>query len=76
MPNGEVAQTLVDKSTADHSKWLVQNFPTYSEGKVFVIFEFKKPILLRGYGVKSANDWPTRDPMHIQLSIVDFMQDN
>jgi hypothetical protein len=36
-----------------------------------MIFKFDKPLLIRGYGVRSGNDCPDRDPYYWEFSIVD-----
>jgi len=34
------------------------------EGQDFCLtFSFKKPVIIRGYGIRSANDFPVRDPL-------------
>ena len=42
-------------------------------GKGWVVFKFKKPLLIRGYGLKSANDHPVRDPRDFKLLVRDEM---
>jgi len=38
-------------------------------------FKFKKPLLIRGYGLKSANDAPNRDPKNFELWVHDVMDE-
>lgn len=41
----------------------------------WIMYKFKKPILIRGYGLKSANDAPVRDPKSFSLLVLDLMDD-
>ena len=82
--NGEDASKLFERDTMnkDHSKWFFANFKTVMEkhikdgkGKgVKMQVIFKKPILIRGYGVVSANDYPDRDPKDWSLWCVNSLK--
>ena len=39
------------------------------------MYKFKKPLLIRGYGLKSANDHPVRDPKSFSFLVMDLMDD-
>ena len=41
----------------------------------WIVFKFKKPILIRGFGLKSANDCPDRDPKHIKFMVHDVFDE-
>jgi hypothetical protein len=48
-------------------KWISHN----GEGRGWILYQFKRPLLIRGYGLKSANDEPGRDPKSFSLYVYD-----
>ena len=52
--------------------------PNFNEKKhkngVFVILEFEKPLLLRGFGLRSASDNSSRDPKDFVLYVENFLK--
>ena len=51
-------------------KWVA---PGHSSG--WVVYKFKKPLLIRAYGLKSANDCPVRDPKKFTFTVHDVMDE-
>lgn len=51
-------------------KWI-----TDAGGRGWLKYKFKKPLMIRGYGLKSANDCPNRDPKHFELWVHDVMDE-
>mmetsp|Transcript_12870 Transcript_12870/g.19943 ORF Transcript_12870/g.19943 Transcript_12870/m.19943 type:complete len:97 (-) Transcript_12870:242-532(-) len=41
----------------------------------WVVYKFQKPILIRAFGLKSANDWPDRDPKTFKLMVHDVFDE-
>jgi hypothetical protein len=58
------------ESLNDSDKWITMS------NKGWVVFIFDKPIIIRGYGVISANDMPKRDPGIFEFSIIDAVAVN
>ena len=52
-------------------KWIVGNFT----GNGWVKYKFKSPIMIRAYGLKSANDYPVRDPKNFSFWVLDVMEE-
>lgn len=70
---GEVASNVISRDNSEHKKWFVQDFKSKG-GKAKLTIYFEKPILIRGYGIKSANDYPDRDPRDWLFSAVNFVK--
>ena len=49
---------------------------TAAASKGFIRFKFKKPILIRGYGLKNTNSNPERDPKSFSFWIEDALSDD
>ena len=49
-------------------KWIVEC------NAAWVVFRFERPILIRGYGLVSAGDVPSRDPKHWNFMIKDALK--
>lgn len=56
---------IILNSEDSHDKWFVKDNPT-----PWITLEFKKPISIRAYGLKSANDFPSRNPKVWKLTAV------
>ena len=48
---------------------------TVNDNSGWLIFKFKKPMQIRGYGVKSADDYPVRDPKNYSFYIHDVFDE-
>jgi hypothetical protein len=55
-------KVLIDRDM-DEDKWISRL------NKGWICYQFNKPIPLRAYGLKSANDVPGRDPKEIAVYI-------
>lgn len=62
-PSKETSKNLLKRDQTANCKWMVPNFNEKKlNNGVWAILEFEKPVLLRGFGLRSANDNPNRDP--------------
>ena len=61
-------KVLVD-SQGVNDKWLVNKF----KGNGWVKLKFKAPLMIRGYGLKSANNFPIRDPKDFSFLVMDVL---
>ena len=60
----EENQTKVILNSEDpHDKWFVKDNQT-----PWITLEFKRPLTIRAYGLKSANDAPSRNPLKWKLT--------
>ena len=41
----------------------------------WVMYKFKKPLLIRAYGLKSGNDAPVRDPKKFSFTVMDVLDE-
>lgn len=68
--NGENVYNLLHDSEGDHDKWIAMDV-----NKSWVEFTFASPVIIRGYGLKSANDCPNRSPRIWKLELMGFNGD-
>jgi hypothetical protein len=62
--NGEKVEKVCTVRNADHDKLCANMCDDF-----FIQYEFVKPILIRGYGISSANDRHNRDPKSWEFQI-------
>jgi len=59
----EFAYQLLTTSTSSGAKWFTNvRYGSGSDPVAWMYIEFPKPYILGAFGIKSANDCPTRDP--------------
>ena len=61
---------LLHKGQGEGDKWCCGG-----GGHGWVEYIFRKPLLIRGYGLKSANDFPVRDPKDFSLWVMNALDE-
>jgi len=62
----ECAENLVKPGQENWNKWYLN-----TSNSSWIQFIFKEKLLIRGFGLKSANDCPERDPVEVNFMVFD-----
>ena len=72
----ETAWKLIEKNSDEegvNNNWQVEDFPNV-KSNTYVVFDFKSPILIRGYAIRNSGNDEGNDPVSFEVRVLDYMK--